>query len=393
MLLYLYKNFIYLTLHQFIFSNKAVHRISRHAAFWVVYCTYFYLQSLAPSKYDEFFISDTYYFAFLNLCCFAPVFISAVYFFIYFLLPKTLQKKKYALFVFGFLMVYSVGTLINYFMAGIFLNSVHYSVPVESNFQHRLEFGNYNTRWGMIIAIIALGIKLSKDWYLQQKGNLEILRKKIRTEMQLQKARIHPELLFRSLDAIYANIQSGFVNSTSMILNLSDLLSYSLYESETELVLLEKELLELHNLISLEQQNKNSFIEIQVQKEGETANKYIAPMVIVKLLEESITLLYKAGILSCLVSLQITVVNYLLSLKLSFIDLDENSSSIVKWPLLINNTQNRLSEYYSTTDYQIELVKEKKETIISLNLRLAGNPKVINAASSIKENAAAYDPA
>ncbi len=376
-----------MTTYNFIFSNKKSIRLKRHLAFWLVYCTYFYIQSLPPLKFDEFFVAKTYYIALMNLCCFAPVFIFAVYFFIYYLLPNTLQKKKYGLFVFAFITVYIIGTLINYFMAEILINSTGY----ENNLRHRLEFGNYNTRWGMIIATVALGIKLSKNWYLQQKENLEILKVKTRTEMQLQKDRIHPDFLIRSLDNIYTHIQSGSDNTTSMILNLSDLLSYSLYESDRDLALLEKELSELQHLIALEQINKESKIDIQMKIEGEVNNKHIAPMVIVKLLEESISLLRNTQALSCLVSLHVMSVKNNLALDLSFIDLDEKAPTNLQWFLLIENTQNRLSEYYSKAAYQIELTEERNKTVIRLNLILTDNPKEINTGSNIKFNATAYD--
>lgn len=363
--------------NEFIFSNKTSYRVARHLVFWGVYCFYFWMQSFAPRKLDEFFIGDTYYFAFLNLCCFGPVFIFAVYFFIYYLLPQTLQKKRYGLFVFYFLMVYLLGTLINYFTAGIFLNSVNYSIPIEPDFQRRIEFGSYNTRWGMIIATVALGIKLSKDWYLQQKENLGILTQKTRTEMRLQKARIHPELLFRSLDTIHSNIRSGSVHSNSMILNLSDLLSYSLYESEMEFVPLEKELIELQHLVCLEQLNKESLVNIQMQTEGEISNKLIAPMVLIKLLEECITLLHQTGA-SYLLNLHVMVAKNALYLNLSFRDLDEKSYSIIKWPLLFDKANNRLSEDYPATDYQIELAEGQKERAIKLNIKLASDLKDSN---------------
>lgn len=376
-----------MTTYNFIFSNKKNIRLKRHLAFWLMYCTYFYLQSLPPLKFDEFFVGQTYYIALMNLCCFAPVFIFTVYFFIYYLLPNTLQKKKYGLFVFAFITVYIIGTLINYFMAEILI----YSTGYENTLRHRLEFGNYNTRWGMIIATVALGIKLSKNWYLQQKENLEILKGKTRTEMQLQKARIHPDFLIRSLDNIYTHIQSGSDNTTSMILNLSDLLSYSLYESDKELAPLEKELSELKHLIALEQLNKESKINIQMKIEGEINNKHIAPMVIVKLLEESISLLRNTQALSWLVSLHVMSVNNNLALDLSFIDLDEKTPTNLQWFPLIENTQNRLSEYYSKAAYQIELTEERHKTVIRLNLILTDNRKETNTGSNIKFNATAYD--
>ena len=365
-----------MTLYNFIFSEKKQYRLVRHLSFWIVYCTYFYLQSLAPRKYDEFFIIDTYYFAFLNLCCFAPVFIFAVYFFIYFLLPKTLQKKKYALFVFGFLMVYSVGTLINYFMAGIFLNSVHYSVPVESNFQHRLEFGNYNTRWGMIIAIIALGIKLSKDWYLQQKENLEIIKRKTKSEMQFEKARIHPELLLRSLDSIYNNIKCENNKAPQMILNLSEVLSYSLYENENVMVLLKNELTQLQHLIMLEQDKKKSSIQIEMLVKGDIINKYIAPMILVKMLEQIITCLYDAEIHSSLIQLDLNAENEILFLVWSI--KNENELAKINWRLFIKHTQNRLSSYYNQPDFNVTWKEYQNEIIISLQLKFLKQAREMN---------------
>lgn len=382
-----------MTKHEFIFSNKTSHKVTRHLVFWLIYCTFFYIQSIYPPKFDDFFIWDTYFFAFLSLCCFAPVCIFAVYLSIYYLLPKTLQKKKIGLFVSGFILTDIIGILINYFTAGIFLNNVHYSVPVEPNFQNRIQFGNLNTMWAMVIATIAIGIKATKIWYLQQKENLEIMRIKTSTEMQLQKARLHPEFLLRSLDSIYEHTQSGSVNTTSMILNLSDLLSYSLYESDKGLVTLERELLELRNLIALEQLNKESLPGMQMQIEGEISEKYIAPMVIVKLIEETISLLHNAGPISCQMSLYIISVNNRFSLNLSVLDLHEKASTNVKWPLLIKNAQKRLDEYYSKADYQIELSEQKHETVIKLNLQLASNIKEMTADSNIKLNVTAYDPA
>ena len=380
-----------MTYNDFIFSNQTAYRITRHLVFWICYCFYFWVQSLAPRKLNEFYAGDTYYFAFLNLCSFAPVFIFAVYFFIYFLYPKTLQKKKYSRFVFGFILVYAAGTIINYFTAGIFLNHVHYSTPVIPDFQHKIEFGNYNTRWGMIIATVALGIKASKEWYLQQKENQLILRQKIRSKMQLHKARIHPELLFRSLDTIQANVECDSVNATSMILNLSDLLSYSLYESEMELVPLEKELFELQHLIALEQINKENTIEIDLKTEGDISNKYISPMVMIKLLEDSIILLQGSQTLSCLLKLNILVVGFHLSFTLSFINIPEQSS-VTEWPLLVRNTKTRISELYPPDNFVIELIQEKV-TAISLKLMLSNTSKESNAVSPMGFKTATYDVA
>jgi len=173
-----------------------------------------------------------------------------------------------------------------FFMAGIYLRHVHYTTPVAVNFQHQMEFGNYNTRWGMIVATAVVGIKLAKNWYLQAQENLEMLKKKNRTEMQLQKACLRPALLFRSLDSIYKNIQDGSGLELATILRLSELLSYSLYENSKELVPLERELEQLRNFIAIEQAGNG--VDVQIRTGIDTAGKYIAPLATIKSLEEAI---------------------------------------------------------------------------------------------------------
>jgi len=244
------------------------------------------MQSLAPRHFTEFRNSETYYFAFLNLCCFAPVFIFAVYYSIYYLLPKTLARKRYAWFLFDLLLLYAAGMAVNYFMAGLFLRHVHYSTPVTVNFEHQMEFGAYNTRWGMVIAIIALGIKLTKSWYLQLNENLEMLKKQNRAELQLQKSRLHSAFLLRSLHTIYTHIQERSGKAPALIIALSDLLSYSLYETGKQPVPLERELEQLKNFIGIEQVGTD--VELDIQTTDSVQTLYITPLTLIKLLEDII---------------------------------------------------------------------------------------------------------
>lgn len=256
-------------------------------------------------------------------------------------------------------------------MAGIFLR---YSNFAEPTFQHRMQFGNYNTRWGMIIATVALGVKLSKDWYLQQKENLEIVKFKTRSEMLLQKSRFHPQLLARYLNSIYDNIQSGSGRAPTLILNLSDLLSYSLYESDSKLIPLERELRELQNFISLEKQNKVSLIEIQEKISGDARGKLVLPMVIVKVFEESISVLQNNISSGHQLSLEIIITNKLLFLNLTFTGVQKNNSIEEKWRLLVADTGKRLSEFYIESDYDVKFIPGEEEDTIHLMIKLEDSP-------------------
>jgi len=301
------------------------------------------------------------------------------------------MKKRYFLFLFALLLVYAAGSFINYFMAGIFLRNVHYSTPVEVNFEHRMEFGSYNTRWGMVIAIVAIGIKLTKNLYLQQKENLEMLRKKTRTEMQLQKSRIHPDFLLRSLNTIYNHIQSGSDKAPSIILSLSDLLSYSLYENGKQLVPLKKELTQLNNFISLEKQAGGDYLAVNIKTSDDGHNKYIVPLVIVKLLEECMTLLYSNEYAGHFIRVQ-TASNTRKVIVSAFINcVPGNVTTMTNWYRLVENTKRRLSEYYTQDDFEIALSENKYGIVITLQLNLADDSKGLNIVSTHNGKAVIYD--
>jgi len=196
------------------------------------------------------------------------------------LLPAFLEKGKYLQFVAGLMVLLCTDLLINYYTAGIFILKANYLIPNGYATYKQLGLAETNTKWAITISLIAIGIKLSKNWYLQEKENLEISRKKSRTTLQLQKARVNPDLLFNSLQSIRQKISSGSEDSSFTLLKLSDLLSYSLYESDTDLILLDKEIAAIRDFIYLKNSMKETRTNIQINCKGDTDHLLIAPILL-----------------------------------------------------------------------------------------------------------------
>ncbi len=102
--------------------------------------------------------------------------------------------------------------------------------------------------------------------------------KKTTAEVLLLKSQIHPRFLFHSLNSIYDDMRNGSERSPGMLLNLSDLLSYILYESDEKLVPLEKELTLLQKYIDLEKVNWSDRLVINMETGVEEREKLIAPL-------------------------------------------------------------------------------------------------------------------
>ena len=281
--------------------------------------------------YSDFFRPVTYYYAVLAVCAFAPVFIATAYLFRFYV-SEMVKRRKYGQAIIIFIAIYILGIFINYFTAGLYLGSVRFSIPVLNNFQHRLESANYNTRLALILGIVMLGIELAKSWYLKSQENLQMLKSKARAEMQIKKSRIHPLWLFRALDKIRKSLDQQSVMSTTMILNLSDLLSYSLYETDAELVKLEQELAELQHLLSIERSDPGALVNIDLIISGELTGKYLAPMSVINRVVEYITSL-PGGLVSCHLHLKFTVGTSVMELVTEKICGDEKTISRMRWTL------------------------------------------------------------
>ena len=92
------------------------------------------------------------------------------------------------------------------------------------------------------VAAAAAIIKYLKYWWLKQKESQRLEKEKINAELQLLKAQVHPDFLFKTLNNIYTHAVASSPRTSGMLLKLSDLLSYMLYECDNPLVPLEKEI-------------------------------------------------------------------------------------------------------------------------------------------------------
>ena len=137
----------------------------------------------------------------------------------------------------------------------------------------------------LTVSVFAIGIKMGKNFFLQQKQHELLARQKITAEVQLLKSNVHPRFLFHSLNSIYNKMYSGSEQSPAMLLKLSDLLSYILYESDDKLVPLEKELNLLNNYVDLEKENWGKKLTVNIGNEIVTEGRYIAPLLLLPLAE------------------------------------------------------------------------------------------------------------
>lgn len=194
-----------------------------------------------------------------------PVSILSVYFSIYFLLPRFLLKGKYL--AFAVLMIFLL--LLNIIHAWLLtrlLAILTQPLPFEQlPVQYRI-YQPVTNGLGISFATSGLAtiIKLFKIDYLKQKENENLKRKKATTELQRIKANFHPAFLSDALKKISFLLRTGSPESPVVILSLSDLLSYSLYDNDKEYVSLPQEIQMIKEYTSLEMKMMTGKLDITV---------------------------------------------------------------------------------------------------------------------------------
>ena len=132
-----------------------------------------------------------------------------------------------------------------------------------------------------IITLIASAFNLARDRFLLDQENKE-------AELKQLKEQLNPHFLFNTLNNLYGLAVLKSDELPHLMLKLSELLRYSLYETNHELVPLEKEISYLKNYLDLEKIRLGDRTTVVLNLAGDFSNKLIAPMILIVFVENSI---------------------------------------------------------------------------------------------------------
>jgi hypothetical protein len=301
---------------------------------------------------------------------YAPVSIIAVYVAIYIILPYFIYPGKYLALLFMMMcltaLYFTIAWFITYLDAKMTQQLPYAVLPVNFRWFRPVRYGIGFPLTSTILVII---FKLFKDFHLKQKEHALLLRQKINTELQLLKTRFRPQFLHSALKHIsYLTINQS-VDSRSILLKLSELLSYVLYENEKEMVPLEKELEILKTFLIL----KNTFyprtFAIQYDQQVEPDNLFISPLLLLSIVENCLENLNQGEEQELFLSLIIKTMNDELHFQLECKAIHENEGQSAEYYNRLLDSLTRIELLYEggrTPD----LFSENGTTYLILVLKL-----------------------
>jgi two-component system sensor histidine kinase AlgZ len=354
--------------NEFIFSSR--YRNWRHLLYWsfhVAIWAAFWLVMGVPLSYGRHLI---------NMVMWVPAFILFGYPLVYIAIPHLLLKGKVWQF---FLVVLAWG------LVGIYID-IGYRGYVLIPAQEAMGLDNILPRGPLAFCYLCMTtsaaspmiIRFFKLWTIKQREWMNAQQEKMTAELQLLKAQVHPHFLFNTLNNIYSFSLLNSTKTPNLILKLSSLLSYMLYDCKAEEVRLQKEIEIMQNYIDLETERYGDKIDVSWNVEGDVKDQFISPLLMLPFLENAFKHGISEQIEKCWLSVDISVKKNTLLFKVA-----NSKNEYVHYSsngIGVNNVKKRLSLIYPNS-HELRINDEGSFFVVSLLVELTNNAPAYTIAS------------
>lgn len=333
-----------------------------HILFWIG-VWFFYIYFFSYNSKNTSYVS---WFANFLL----PITIVSSYTVVYFLIPKYLLVKKYvefALYSFYTLIFSSYFILLGIFVSFIFLSDLEVKdmPPMSRNFIFIIILVY------LIVGTISFMSLLRHNFRAISK-NKELENKILETQLQLKdqelqylKKQIHPHFLFNTLNTIYGFALKQSNQTPEIILKLSSLLDYILYQVNKPQVSLKEEISHIKAYIDLEKIRFQDSLKVSFISDEISEDIQIAPMLLIPFIENS----FKHGNLIdgfLYIDIVITFINDTLNFHAKNTFLPAKFAQKEKGIGLVN-LKKRLDILYKN-NYHLDIVQDNKWYTVNLSI-------------------------
>jgi LytS/YehU family sensor histidine kinase len=123
------------------------------------------------------------------------------------------------------------------------------------------------------------------DWIKTQREKQELERETLQSELKFLKSQINPHFLFNTLNSLYALTLKKSDEAPEIVLKLSEMMRYMLYDCNEKQVPLEKEVSYIRNYLGLEKLRHGKKMDINLEVHGEIRHQQIAPLLFIPFIE------------------------------------------------------------------------------------------------------------
>jgi len=225
----------------------------------------------------------------------------------------------------------------------------------------------------LYVITFVTAIKVTLDFLKEQKRVADLEKAKLETELLFLKTQISPHFFFNTLNNIHSLALAKSSKTPKIILRLSELMRYLLYETRFERQSLENEILCIQNYLDLEKIRHDGLLKINMSISGDIQNKQIAPIILLTFVENA----FKHGVNKNIGVIKVdidftieedflyfTITNPLPALTEFKNELNHSSG------IGLENVKKRLNLGYDNKDFQLKISNDTETFTVSLKIKV-----------------------
>lgn len=260
-----------------------------HILFWLAYCVqstlheYIWVHDNFTKQTDAFWLALRF-----NLCL-VPIIIMFTYLVIYVFVEQVLTARRKLYVV--------IPQVVLAMLVAIFLQNLvtNYVIIAKLYPNEPVTFANVFDIYSGFMALLdtgyVAGIALALKLFRMQIGDLrnkrDLVKDKLETELKFLKNQVNPHFLFNTLNNIYSLARKKSDCTPEMVLKLSKLLRFMLYESGKDTIPIADEIRIIEDYVELEKIRYNNRLKLSFDKQIDDMGQLIAPMILLTFVENA----------------------------------------------------------------------------------------------------------
>lgn len=247
-----------------------------HVAFWLMYLSY---RTFDVQKYMGLRLA----LIFVLLSVILRMIASYTHYF--FILPAWLRNKRSVQYGLKLTLLVAVVAAVRLYtetrlMAWFDFEPMYYQVITTSRV--------IGIIWDTLTFVLFIGmIRFTTDWFDLENKKKQLENEKLIAELNYLKARINPHFLFNTLHNLNYLVYAGSKNATDVIIKLSNIMRYMIYDASKDHVPLKKEIEYMNDYIHLESIRLNQSFTLNFDISGNINEIEIAPLILITFLENA----------------------------------------------------------------------------------------------------------
>ncbi|MCP4439939.1 MAG: sensor histidine kinase [Aureispira sp.] len=332
-------------------------RVVYHTLIWMVY--------LGFNLVNSYRSTEGFLFNLTNVIIHTTFLGGLVYINLLFLIPKYLLTKRFFSYI-GLLFFATIVTT-PLELISLYWNLSPYPKAQELLLNNQLAYFIF-----LFFAVCTSTIlKIIKEWIVQQQIQRDLERRNLQSELSFLKSQINPHFLFNTLNSIYALSLKRSENAPNIVLRLSEMMRYMLYECNEKKVPLSREIQYIQNYLELERVRYGNKARIEFDFMIENPGQYqIAPLLFIPFLENS----FKHGLSHHIdgtgfVEILLQVDENVLDFTIQNSKTDLKAERYFQGGIGLKNVNRRLELLYPNR-YELEATDTDEAYIVNLTLEL-----------------------